>query len=465
MPIAHAEGNYFADPETLDRLEGEGRVAFRYVGGAPNGAARDIAGISGGPRRQRRRAHAPPGARGRGDPRPRRRAAALRGAAHALSGARRRRPVNVDLAGPAGRLEALLEGPADADVRRGRLPPAPDARRHDAQPRHLPPREGGGRPRRRRAPLQHPRRGPIGGDVRRRARRGRRRARRARLARGRAPRAAAPRLRLLLRRVDGAARRRRRPARPRAPPRRGRAPRRGARGLPAHRAPPRRREAGRDRAGGAGRARPARARSRRRSPDRAGRAGFAVVPGATHLFIEDLPGLQREAEAALELAPGGARDPRRAPRGRRPRVLGARTSSASGARDARRRGPASSPGSSTASSSRSSRAPARRSPDGRDPALVWPSVDGVVRIDSRDPRADARRARGGVGPPRGGAPDRAADARRGGRGAGVDRPRGRVRARRALARSAPAARRAGVLVVRLHSDPAATRRGRAPGPR
>jgi phosphoribosylformylglycinamidine synthase len=51
MPIAHAEGNYSADPETLDRLEGEGRVAFRYLGGAPNGSARDIAGISGGPRR------------------------------------------------------------------------------------------------------------------------------------------------------------------------------------------------------------------------------------------------------------------------------------------------------------------------------------------------------------------------------------------------------------------------------
>ena len=51
MPIAHAEGNYFADAETLDRLEGEGHVAFRYVGGAPNGAARDIAGISGGPQR------------------------------------------------------------------------------------------------------------------------------------------------------------------------------------------------------------------------------------------------------------------------------------------------------------------------------------------------------------------------------------------------------------------------------
>ncbi len=50
MPVAHAEGNYHADPETLDRLEGEGRVVFRYVGGAPNGAARDIAGVAGGPR-------------------------------------------------------------------------------------------------------------------------------------------------------------------------------------------------------------------------------------------------------------------------------------------------------------------------------------------------------------------------------------------------------------------------------
>jgi phosphoribosylformylglycinamidine synthase len=51
MPVAHAEGNYFADPETLDRLEGEGRVTFRYSGGCcPNGSARDIAGISGGPR-------------------------------------------------------------------------------------------------------------------------------------------------------------------------------------------------------------------------------------------------------------------------------------------------------------------------------------------------------------------------------------------------------------------------------
>ncbi|MEO0466271.1 MAG: phosphoribosylformylglycinamidine synthase subunit PurQ [Pseudomonadota bacterium] len=44
VPIAHHDGNYFADDETLDRLEGESRVAFRYVGN-PNGSARDIAGI------------------------------------------------------------------------------------------------------------------------------------------------------------------------------------------------------------------------------------------------------------------------------------------------------------------------------------------------------------------------------------------------------------------------------------
>jgi phosphoribosylformylglycinamidine synthase len=50
MPIAHAEGNYFADADTLDRLEADGQVVFRYVGGAPNGAARDIAGIAAGPR-------------------------------------------------------------------------------------------------------------------------------------------------------------------------------------------------------------------------------------------------------------------------------------------------------------------------------------------------------------------------------------------------------------------------------
>ncbi|PKP83418.1 MAG: phosphoribosylformylglycinamidine synthase subunit PurQ [Alphaproteobacteria bacterium HGW-Alphaproteobacteria-18] len=46
IPIAHHDGNYYADAATLDRLEGEGRVAFRYTSGEnPNGAARDIAGI------------------------------------------------------------------------------------------------------------------------------------------------------------------------------------------------------------------------------------------------------------------------------------------------------------------------------------------------------------------------------------------------------------------------------------
>jgi len=45
VPIAHMEGNYVADVETLDRLEGEGQVLFRYDGGSPNGASRDIAGI------------------------------------------------------------------------------------------------------------------------------------------------------------------------------------------------------------------------------------------------------------------------------------------------------------------------------------------------------------------------------------------------------------------------------------
>ena len=52
-PIAHHDGNYFADPQTLDMLEGEGRVAFRYctpdgnisAEGNPNGSARNIAGV------------------------------------------------------------------------------------------------------------------------------------------------------------------------------------------------------------------------------------------------------------------------------------------------------------------------------------------------------------------------------------------------------------------------------------
>lgn len=53
IPIAHHDGNYFADDDTLDRLEGEGRVAFRYAtaegtvapDGNPNGSSRNIAGI------------------------------------------------------------------------------------------------------------------------------------------------------------------------------------------------------------------------------------------------------------------------------------------------------------------------------------------------------------------------------------------------------------------------------------
>ena len=44
IPVAHHDGNYFADDETLDRLESEGRVAFRYAESC-NGSARDIAGI------------------------------------------------------------------------------------------------------------------------------------------------------------------------------------------------------------------------------------------------------------------------------------------------------------------------------------------------------------------------------------------------------------------------------------
>ena len=44
IPVAHHDGNYQADAATLDRLEGEGRVAFRYAESV-NGSARQIAGI------------------------------------------------------------------------------------------------------------------------------------------------------------------------------------------------------------------------------------------------------------------------------------------------------------------------------------------------------------------------------------------------------------------------------------
>ncbi len=45
-PVAHHDGNYFADAETLKRIEGEGQVVFRYAEGtSPNGSINDIAGI------------------------------------------------------------------------------------------------------------------------------------------------------------------------------------------------------------------------------------------------------------------------------------------------------------------------------------------------------------------------------------------------------------------------------------
>jgi phosphoribosylformylglycinamidine synthase subunit PurQ / glutaminase len=46
IPLKNGEGGYVADTATLDRLEGEGRVVARYLGGNPNGSYRDIAGVS-----------------------------------------------------------------------------------------------------------------------------------------------------------------------------------------------------------------------------------------------------------------------------------------------------------------------------------------------------------------------------------------------------------------------------------
>lgn len=61
LPIAHAEGRYYADETTLTALETDGRIALRYVpdetvspsrlSANPNGSAHDIAGLYGGPRR------------------------------------------------------------------------------------------------------------------------------------------------------------------------------------------------------------------------------------------------------------------------------------------------------------------------------------------------------------------------------------------------------------------------------
>ncbi len=44
VPIAHFDGNYFADKPTLEKLESSGQIVFKYVGN-PNGSAHDIAGI------------------------------------------------------------------------------------------------------------------------------------------------------------------------------------------------------------------------------------------------------------------------------------------------------------------------------------------------------------------------------------------------------------------------------------
>ncbi|WP_277207714.1 phosphoribosylformylglycinamidine synthase subunit PurQ [Isoptericola croceus] len=46
IPLKNQDGQFVADERTLDELEGEGRVAFRYVGTNPNGSRRDIAGIT-----------------------------------------------------------------------------------------------------------------------------------------------------------------------------------------------------------------------------------------------------------------------------------------------------------------------------------------------------------------------------------------------------------------------------------
>jgi phosphoribosylformylglycinamidine synthase I len=46
VPVKNGEGRYVAAPAELERLEGEGRVAVRYVGGNPNGSLRDVAGVT-----------------------------------------------------------------------------------------------------------------------------------------------------------------------------------------------------------------------------------------------------------------------------------------------------------------------------------------------------------------------------------------------------------------------------------
>jgi phosphoribosylformylglycinamidine synthase I len=45
IPLKNGEGGYVADADTIERLEGEGRVVFRYLGYNPNGSINDIAGV------------------------------------------------------------------------------------------------------------------------------------------------------------------------------------------------------------------------------------------------------------------------------------------------------------------------------------------------------------------------------------------------------------------------------------
>jgi len=46
IPLKNADGRFIADAETIKRIEGEGQVAFRYVGVNPNGSMDDIAGVT-----------------------------------------------------------------------------------------------------------------------------------------------------------------------------------------------------------------------------------------------------------------------------------------------------------------------------------------------------------------------------------------------------------------------------------
>ncbi|GAA2081583.1 phosphoribosylformylglycinamidine synthase subunit PurQ [Aeromicrobium halocynthiae] len=46
IPLKNGEGSFVADAQTIERLEGEGRVVFRYVGANPNGSVNAIAGIT-----------------------------------------------------------------------------------------------------------------------------------------------------------------------------------------------------------------------------------------------------------------------------------------------------------------------------------------------------------------------------------------------------------------------------------